>query len=158
MNIDIGELSMMQLLNFRSYFETLSDKVHLYVKATPAVLTLNPMMVKHVHGVIEGEAHSGHIVLNISTSAVRNLRRNDQNLVFGAHFQGIECIVSVPLGDIIGMSTETGEHLVLDPMALITTSLNGGGVILRPVCSLHREDTVPAGDPPRQRPVLTVVK
>jgi stringent starvation protein B len=58
----------------------------------------------------------GEIVLNISSTAVRNLELGNEWITFGGRFGGVSFDILVPVNAVIGIfSKETGQGLVFQP-------------------------------------------
>lgn len=162
MNIDVNELALGNLLNYSNYLQSQGHKAHILVYATEIFLKENPCMRNAVQGKENSQDGVGYCVLNISDTAVRNLHREHNHLVFDTRFNGVEQRMFVLLGDIFALTSPT-ENIMLDPCAVLLAQTSTT-LLLRPYSSLNPGDIfqpVESEQPSQEskpRPTLTVVK
>lgn len=163
MNLDVNELCMTQIIGYKDYFQSQGYKVNIRIYATDMFLKDNPHMTNAIHQFPGNDISFGYTVLSIHDSAVRNLHRDGNYLVFDCRRNGTPYQMRVILGDIFGIGP-ADEVIMLDPSIVLATGPNGS-LILRPWSSIDRATGEMAGpstetpiQPEVKRPTLTIVK
>ncbi len=99
----------------RAIYEWLEDNQHtpyLLVDATQNTVTVPEQYVK-----------DGRIVLNISSTAVRNLYIDNDGVSFAARFGGSPMEIYVPMGAVLGIySRENGKGMFFEPSVELESS------------------------------------
>jgi len=94
-----------------------------------------------------GFVQDGRIVLNISPTAVHGLVLGNERIAFSARFGGVSMEVAVPPGAVLGIyARETGRGMIFGEEEA------EAGEARAP------DDDPSPPEPPRERPVLKVVK
>lgn len=135
--IDINSAAKAVFLAMVGMLNEKSDRVYIYVKATPVFLKDNPHMANDVH-MPEGTP-IGHVILNVSASATRNLAIDEGVLYFDTRKQGVDYTLRVVLGDIIGTGIPD-DGVIYDVTLIPICSPEGGTLVCRPMDSMDLAD------------------
>lgn len=133
--IDIDSAAKAIFMSMVGMLNEQTNRVYIYVKATPVFLQDNPHMAEDVHKP-EG-ATEGHVVLNVSALATRNLVIEDRILYFDTRKLGRDYTLKVYMGDIIGMGNpDASPNVIYDVTAIPVVSPEGGTMVCRPLGSM----------------------
>lgn len=96
----------------------------------------------------------GRIVLNISSSAVRNLKITNQAVQFDARFGGVAMLVNAPIKAVMAIyAHENGRGMVFEP------ELEEDREAIEALDDEHDDDSTPPSSPrPKGKPTLRIIK
>lgn len=107
----------------------------------------------------EGFVEDGHIVLNSSWSATRNLQLGNDLITFEARFSGVSHVVSVPVAAVKGVyARESGQGMMFQEDAPSTESSSAGSALQEDASAENAAAKDSQTDKKPGRPGLRLVK
>lgn len=114
----------------QAFVLTHHDTVHLMVRASTTMLKDNPVLAQYV----AEAAGNQFVVLNVAPRSIRNFAFTATGIEFDSRFKGVDHRLTIQFGDMIGMSNP-GNEMLFDFASVLVSSVDGTGMILRPVGS-----------------------